>query len=154
QRALTLERMRKMQTSEHYLSEAAGVLASSLDYKATLQTVVRLAVPRIADWSAVHLVEDQHIHTAEVAHADPRKIGTVQLVLGKYPTRFDSNDRVARVIRTGKSELYPDISDELLKEDAPGPEQTSLLLQLNLTSAMIVPLNAGGETFGAMTFGT
>jgi signal transduction histidine kinase len=154
QRALTLDRMRKMQTSEHYLSEAASILASSLDYRATLKTVVELAVPSIADWSAVHLLEGRQIHTAEVAHADPRKIAIVHVLQEKYPARFDSNDRVARVIRTGKGELYPDISNELLRQGVQNEEHLSLLRQLKLKSVMIVPLNAAGETFGAITFVT
>ena len=35
---------------------SAEVLASSLDYEATLATVARLAVPQFADWSAVDLL--------------------------------------------------------------------------------------------------
>jgi signal transduction histidine kinase len=136
------------------LSEAASILASSLDYKATLKTVVQLAVPHIADWSAVHLLEGQQIRTAEVAHADPAKIAIVQVLQEKYPPRFDSNDRVARVIRTGKAQLYPDTPDELLKQGAQSEEHISLLRQLKTKSAMVVPLNAAGETFGAMTFVT
>jgi signal transduction histidine kinase/CHASE3 domain sensor protein len=154
QRALTLDRIRRMQASEHYLSEAASILASSLDYKATLKTVVQLAVPYIADWSAVHLLEGRQIRTAEAAHADPGKIAIVQVLQEKYPPRFNSNDRVARAIRTGKPQLYLDIPDALLGQDAQSEEHVSLLRQLKMKSAMVVPLNAAGETFGAMTFVT
>jgi signal transduction histidine kinase len=154
QRALTLDKMRKMQASEHFLTEAAGILASSLDYKATLQTVVRLAVPRFADWSSVHLVERGQIHTAEVAHADPRKIGIVHVLQERYPPRFDSNDTVARVIHTGKGELHPDVSDQFLRQNAQDAEHLSLLRELKPKSVMVVPLNAAGETSGALTFVT
>jgi signal transduction histidine kinase len=154
QRALTLDRMRKLQASEHYLSEAASILASSLDYKATLKTVVQLAVPRMADWSAVYLLEGREIRTAEVAHADPGKIAIVQALQEKYPPRFDSDDRVTRVIRTGRAQLYLDIPDELLGQGAQSEEHVSLLRQLKMKSAMVVPLNAAGETLGAMTFVT
>src|SRR5262249_43479664 len=150
----TLDKMRKMQASEHFLSEAAAILASSLDYKATLQTVVRLAVPRFSDWSSVHLVEGRQIHTAEVAHADPRKIGIIHVLQERYPPRFDSNDTVARVIRTGKGELHPDVSDQFLKQNAQDSEHLSLLRELKPKSIMVVPLNAAGETSGALTFVT
>src|SRR3954451_4821188 len=41
-----------------FLAQASGVLAGSLDYERTLAEVARLAVPDIADWCAVDIVEN------------------------------------------------------------------------------------------------
>jgi hypothetical protein len=39
------------------LAEASAELSSSLDYRATLASVARLAVPQLADWCAVDYPE-------------------------------------------------------------------------------------------------
>ncbi len=41
-----------------FLAEASTILSSSLDYRETLATVARLSVPRLADWCAVDVLED------------------------------------------------------------------------------------------------
>jgi len=53
-----------------FLAEASAVLASSLDYETTLQRVAHLAVPHIADWCAVHILENGVPNRLVVAHAD------------------------------------------------------------------------------------
>lgn len=50
-----------------FLADASEELASSLDYRATLQNVAQLVVPDIADWCSVALVEDGELHTVAVA---------------------------------------------------------------------------------------
>jgi signal transduction histidine kinase len=154
QRALTVETLRKREAEEHFSSEAATILASSLDYDATLKSIARLAVPHIADWCAVHLVDNGTIRTAEVAHIDPNRLSIARAMLEKYPPRPDRATGPSCVIRTGTAELYPDISDELLKHWAQDEQHYALLRRLNLRSAMIVPLSAGGQSFGALTFAT
>lgn len=60
-----------------FLAKAGEVLtASSLDYRMTLATVARLAVPELADWCSVELLEPGATAPLQVAvaHADPRKV--------------------------------------------------------------------------------
>ena len=57
--ALTDITERRMgQENQRFLAEAAELLGSSLDYEETLRRVASLAVPRIADWASVELVDD------------------------------------------------------------------------------------------------
>ena len=151
-RALTTEKLVNLQAQEHFLSEAARILASTLDYKTTLKTVVRLAVPRIADWCIVHLVEDGKIETVEVAHVDPEKTPFVQQLQGRFPPQLDESSGAFRVIRTGRSELYSEIDEDLLKTAAQNAEHLEILRQLHLKSSMVVPLLIANEAFGALTF--
>ena len=41
-----------------FLAEASRILASSLEYARTLEHVAQLAVPRLADWCTIHVVEE------------------------------------------------------------------------------------------------
>jgi len=59
---------------------------------------------------------------------------------------------VANVLRTGRSELYPEIGDDLIEAGARDEEHLHLLRELRLRSAMVVPLKARGKVLGAMTF--
>jgi len=152
QRALTLERLRKMQAEEHFVGEAASILASSLDYNATLKSVVHLTVPRIADWCAVHLALDGEVRLVEVAHADPSKAALTGRLREIYGSRRERDAGAVRVIRTGKAEVYSDVGEDLLKGMAHNEEHLELMRELNVKSAMVVPLSAGGETLGALTF--
>jgi len=153
-RALTEERTRKVEAEERFLSEAAAVLASSLDYKTTLQTVTRLAVPQMSDWCVVHLLEGERIQAVEIEHADPSKIALARELQEKYPPQLSDNGGVTRVIRLGQAEVYREITDDLLRRGARDEHHVEVLRQLNLRSAMIVPLSTGAETFGALTLAT
>jgi len=52
------EELKRAESHSRFLSEASAVLASSLDYEATLRNVARLAVPTLADWCLVDLMQD------------------------------------------------------------------------------------------------
>src|SRR6201999_542566 len=55
-----------------YLARASAALGSSLDLQDTLQTVAGLAVPEVADWAFVELLQpDGSIARVAWAHADP-----------------------------------------------------------------------------------
>jgi signal transduction histidine kinase len=151
QRAFTLEKLSKFQAEEHFIAEAASILASSLDYTATLNAVVRLAVPQTADWCAVYLVENGEIRLAQTAHADPAKIALARRLQENYLPLTEHDTAVVRVIHTGKPELFAEVNDGLLRQNAHDEEHFELLRRLNVRSSMVVPLSAGGETFGALS---
>lgn len=55
-----------------FLAEASRLLASSVDYGATLDGLIRLSVPTIADGAVVHLVRRDGVKRIGPAYADPR----------------------------------------------------------------------------------
>jgi hypothetical protein len=58
-----------------FIAHVSEVLASSLDYHQTLRNVAELAVPDIADWCAVDLIdEDGDRQPVAVAHVDPNRL--------------------------------------------------------------------------------
>ncbi len=136
------------------LGDATKALSESLDYEATLAKVAKLAVPRLADWCAVDVVvpgRDDAKRLA-VAHVDEAKVQYARQLAESYPRNPNASIGVANVLRTGKSELYPFIGDELLRRAAANEEHVRSAHQLQLRSAMVVPLVARGRTVGAMTF--
>jgi PAS domain-containing protein len=66
------EQMRRSEEAQRFLAEASSVLSSSLDYHETLASVARLAVPTLADWCAVDVLEeDGSVERLAVEHPDP-----------------------------------------------------------------------------------
>jgi PAS domain S-box-containing protein len=136
-----------------FLAEATATLAESLEYQVTLARVARLAVPRLADWCAVDIVTDEALpKRLAVAHVDPAKVKYAHELEQKYPSDPNAPTGVPNVLRTGKSELYSDIPDELLVASTKDAEHLRVARELGLRSAMIVPLVARGRTLGAITF--
>ena len=55
---------KRAEEAQRFLVEAGAALAGSLDYRSTLAAVARLAVPRIADWARVDVIEAGKLRTA------------------------------------------------------------------------------------------
>ena len=57
----------------------------------------------------------------------------------------------SKVIRTGQSDLFPVMNDELLTQLACGPEHLALLRTVGMGSVICVPLTARGRVLGALS---
>jgi PAS domain S-box-containing protein len=126
------ERRRTWET-QRFLLEASKQLATSLEYEATLKRVARLAVPALADWCVIDIVEaDGSLRRVEIAHADPeRDVSPARDVAG-----------AAEVIASGQALLVSAL------DPASAPP---VLLGLEVRSYMIVPLHARGRILGAIS---
>lgn len=143
---------KRAEVSQRILAEAGKILGSSMDYNTRLATVAQLAVPQLADWCVVDVIEGEAIHQVAVAHADPAKVALVNEWRSRYPLDWDASTGVPHVLRTGQAELYPEISEAMVEASTVNAEQRRLLTELELKSAMIVPMNTRGRTLGAITF--
>ena len=66
---------RREEAARDFLAESSRVLASSLDYETTLRTVAHLAVPGLADWCAVDVLDEYGaIVRVAVEHPDPARV--------------------------------------------------------------------------------
>jgi PAS domain S-box-containing protein len=145
---------KREQIRREFLSKASEALVSSLDYQATLAAVARLAVPAIADWCAVDLLDPIRgaPTQAAVAHVDPAKLEFARRLGEMYPPDPWANTGAPQVIRSGKAELYADIPEDMLELAAKDAEHLRLIHALKLASAMIVPLKGRTGILGAITF--
>jgi signal transduction histidine kinase len=141
------------QNRASFLARASELLGSSLDYQQTLRNVATLAVPGIGDWCGVELVDDKGIaQQVAVAHIDPAKVELAHVLREKYPVDPSAATGVPNILRTGKSELYAEIPDELLVAGSIDAEHLRITRALGLTSAMAVPIKDRGLTIGAISF--
>ena len=136
-----------------FLAEAGTILSSSLDYEATLESVAKLAVPHLADWAFVELLQgDGSIRRLAMAHVDPSKEALAREYDRQYPIDPRAPEGSAKVIRTGFPELIPEIPDALFQAVAQDPEQLRILREVSFKSCMIVPLRVRGRIIGDLAF--
>lgn len=135
-----------------FLAEASAELSRSLDYEATLGNVAQLAVGTLADWCAVDLLVDHRLATVAVAHVDPASTAWAWRFRKRYPPDPNAATGVAKVARTGRSELYAEVTDEMLVASARDDDHLRLTRELAPRSIMIVPLVTSTRPIGAITF--
>src|SRR6478672_10645186 len=135
-----------------FLADASAELSKSLDYEATLANVARLAVPTFADWCAIDVVEDDRLHRLAVEHVDPAKVRFALELERRYPSDREAPGGAWEVIRTGRSTLVPEVTDEMLVAGARDEEHLRLTRQLQIRSGLVVPLAARGRVLGVITW--
>jgi PAS domain S-box-containing protein len=145
------ERRRASET-QRFLAEASSVLAGSLDYETTLQRVADLAVPHVADWCAVEIVEEGTLRSVAVAHRDPAKVALARETRERFPPDPDAPGGLGAVIRSGTPLLIPEVTNEMLVAGARGEEHLAHLRTVGMTSLMIVPLIARDQALGTLSF--
>ncbi len=137
------------------LAESGAILASSLDYQQTLRNVANVAVPALADWCAVDLVDSENRRERLVtAHRDPARQAVAERLRDFEPDDLEADSALARVFRTGESELHGPITDEQLAVVARDAEHLRLLRELAIKSVVIVPMRVAARTIGVMTLAT
>lgn len=132
----------QLQEANRLLAEAGALLTDSVDYKAPLTTLAELAVPQLADWCAIHLVQtDGSIEQVALAPAETVKREAANEWL-QYHLPMDDADGLPAVLRSGEPKLVNDVGSNLWASAA------------EIKSYMIVPLISRPQTFGAITFVT
>jgi PAS domain S-box-containing protein len=138
------------QSALGFLAQASGLLAASLDYERTLKEVARLAVPDVADWCAIDIVQpDGSTRQVTSVHPNPEHEELLLELRRRYRQEKRGSEGTARVIATGEPELARDVTGMAAIELADG--EVERYARLGPRSYMIVPLVARGRTIGALT---
>ncbi len=148
-----LEELEAARRRSAFLADVSKRLAVSLEYEETLATVARLAVDGFADYCIVYLVDpDQSIRRAAIAHRDPAQEAIARALQHHPPPDPGGPHPVAKVLRTGRPELVPDVGEEWLATATHSHEHREIVRKLGPTSFLVVPLVARGRVLGAISF--
>jgi signal transduction histidine kinase len=138
--------------SLRFLARASAELSETLDYDETLSRVTHLAVPELADWCTVDLMDgDGAIHRVAAAHLDPARESLLHETLQQFPMHHDEPRGVAVALRTGESQIQPTITDDEVRTVARDRRHLQILQQLRPRSHLIVPLISHGKRLGALS---
>ena len=137
------------------LAEASAVLDSSLDYQDLLACVVRLSIPRLADYSATTLIAtDGSVTKTHAQHRDP----TMASVLDRL-SMYDKASTVrgslfTEALRTGQLQFVHRVDDAFLRSIASDEEHFALWRNIAPTSLIILPLGSRDRIVGLITLAT
>jgi PAS domain S-box-containing protein len=139
-----------------FLAQVSAAFTRSRDVTQTLKTLANFAVPQIADWCAIDVVNHANLEIARVAiaHVNPAKIAFAETVRSLYEDPSAPYSPSA-VIRTGVPSMVSPITDEMLTAAAPGDaDRVRIIRSLGLVSYLCVPMIARDRTYGALTLAT
>jgi signal transduction histidine kinase/ActR/RegA family two-component response regulator len=109
-------------------------------------------VPTFADWCIVDLLtRDGGVDRVAVAAADAATEHALQQIQ-RYVPDWKSQQPAARVFRSGRTLVFPEVTEETLTSTARDDAHLALMRELKPRSAMCVPLLARQRIVGALTF--
>jgi PAS domain S-box-containing protein len=135
---------------QRLVAAAAHALAKGGDERAAVREVAGVAVPAMADWCVIELIDSSgRVVPAAASHAQDkaRLLDALQL---RYPPRPDPSVHLAHVVHTARPELYQHTDaprGPAAREDA----HLELLRNVGFESAAVVPLVSRGQWVGAIT---
>ncbi len=137
-----------------FLGDASRALASSLDVEATLGEVARLAVPVLADYCLIDVLDAEgRLGRVIIRHADEQGRRVLEELRDRFPPTFNERHPASRAIATGEPVLFETVTDDVLVDASLEPEHFALYRQLEPTSYLVVPLVARGRVLGAVSLG-
>ena len=136
------------------LAEASARLAASLDYLASLANLAQLAVPEIADWCVIHLLDEEGVpRLIAAAHSDPELAARRRSLEERYPASLQDRTGIAEVLRTGQVAHIEPFSDEYLRSFARDEEHLEVLRAFGVRAQLSVPLRIEDRVCGVVTLG-
>ena len=137
------------------LAEASTLLTATLDVDTAMQRLANLAVPALADWCSVELVQDTDpAHRLAVAHVDAEGAELLRQADRIRPRPLVPTSAAAGVLAGGEAVLVAEVDDEYLRQISADDEQLALYRRLETRSAMVLPLRARRQTLGTITLAT
>ena len=119
-----------------------------------MHNVTRAAVPRLGDWCAIFVLPDPDavVPDIDLAHADPKMITYARELGKRFPYDPSAPTGIPAVIRSGRSEFFPEIDDEVIEQSGATDEARDVVQSLALRSSIAVPLEKRGRILGAIQF--
>jgi PAS domain S-box-containing protein len=146
-----ITRRRSNEDALRFLVETTAALDTSLDLDTIAQTLARMTVPYLADGCMVDVLEEGgSIRRVGAAAADP-SYEPILRELQRHRIRLDGPHPIARVMRTGRTEIIHDISEAFLREISETDEYHDALQRWPARSIVIAPIKARGRLHGTIS---
>ena len=134
------------------LEQIGALLASSLDYGRTLGEVARLAVPSLADWCAVDILDSGGVlRRLAAAHVEPTLEPDIFELAERVRLAASHPDsRVNRAMLGDEPQLLPAQFFDQIREQVVDPVALALVERLAPVSGIVVGIRARGRALGAL----
>lgn len=152
ERAALTEQLAAAERSHRFLLQAADALARTSGFSDTLQALAEVAVPTLGDLCLIDVIDEAGgIARMAAVHADP-ELRPLAARLRAWPPDPDGNHPSVVVMRERKSQWAAEMPTDFLAATTRNAEHLMALGALGFRSYMAVPLIAGDEVLGSVTF--
>ena len=141
---------KRAEEHERFLAATSNDLGQTLAEDATLQAIVDLPVPRLADACVLDIVEAGGAFRRVVSSRQRSELNAGLAGLSESVLTSDSPSPIVDVIRRNRREVVDRIDDDWLEANAE-PQTFPHWRSLGAVSLCILPLHSAGETLGALT---
>jgi PAS domain S-box-containing protein len=147
-----ISEMKRVAAQQRFLVEASRVLGSSLDYETTLTAVADLAVPRLADYCLIDLIDESgEVRRVGIGDQNEMRRDRLWAHWRRWPVRLGDAMGIGTVLRTGEPLLRSHVDDAELTRYSVETEQLASLRSMSIVSSIIVPMVTRRRTIGAIT---
>jgi PAS domain S-box-containing protein len=136
------------------VADAGLRLDESSDLESTIEAAGSLAIPHVADWCVIDLVEPDGSLRRVAAVAGDAETQAMLDAIRAFPTAPGSSRPAARALRTRRPVLIEDLTDPVALRRATGgiAEIAEIVEATRARSVIVQPLLARGAPIGAMFF--
>jgi PAS domain S-box-containing protein len=144
---LDISQRKRVERGRALIANASSIFARSLDWRTTLDQVVRLPLEHFADFCCIDLLDGDGTMDRVALSRDEAAPGQM------IPRRLTLTEAcgASAAIRTGKVQLAHDITDETLRRIARDEAHLRVMRKLAMRSFVSVPLVSGDRVLGALT---
>ncbi|WP_329128922.1 SpoIIE family protein phosphatase [Streptomyces sp. NBC_01476] len=137
------------------LAETTTRLTSTLDSDEALRRLVRLVIPRLADWAVIDLItEVDEVQRTMVVHQEEGELVVREDLQGPMPpVPAESPMPLSRALRGAASTLVTPVTYQGPPDSGIALEQQRLFEATGMHSAAIAPIRGVREVLGALTLG-
>ena len=133
------------------LAEATSMLAATLDVDESLDRLTSLAVPLMADWCTVHLLDAEgRVQRVAARHRDDSQQHLLRRLEELQPTGLSGGSFTYRVLAGAPAQLVR-IDDQVLADGIDDPQLAEVYRDLAPRNALVVPLAARRQVLGVLS---
>jgi PAS domain S-box-containing protein len=146
-----ITQLKRVELRLSFLSDASGVLGESIELPEALGRIARMAVPFVADWCAIDVIEaSKDVHRVALAQGEPPQV-LGEVVERRWPLRVAWRGGIGQVLRTGAPVHLTEVTDEIVRNVAIDGDQLGVLQCQPIREVLVVPLTGRARTLGALT---
>jgi PAS domain S-box-containing protein len=147
------------------LADATTQLSASLEPGEVLETLAGVLLPALGRWMAIAVPAEQagallpvapaadprQVQAVFVRHGDGRQQEALDRFLKDLPFSLDDVHGPGAVIRTGVTELLPQVTEQVVRSFSFDEDDVSRALELQVGTALTVPMVSRGRRIAALT---
>ncbi|HVV75356.1 MAG TPA: SpoIIE family protein phosphatase [Mycobacteriales bacterium] len=152
ERAALTAQLAAVERSQRFLLQAADALARTSGFAETLRALAEVAVPTLGDLCLIDVIDDKgRVTRVAAVHADP-ELRSLAARLRAWPPDPHGYHPSVVVMRERKSRWATEMPPDFLSATTLNAEHLMQLGAPTFSSYMAVPLIAGDQVLGAVTF--